>query len=252
MSGRWRVQASENFGAPGEGDVYSLGTFECQIQARSSAREHVRSSLRDFVLGAVSVSDLIQGYRCAGESVVIWGEDPFEMVDFYGYDYAHQIAGEVFSDYHESAVDARLRQAYRQTDYIAFLPLGEALIRVGEASQVIDDWLTAWKVRSAIFLSASNPMSRALSESENSERHAQLVELACRNEWPTAAGVGRSRMGDWAEASLLIGGVSAVEARKMARQYEQAGFLWLQHGMAASLRIRTMADYWVEESDLAA
>lgn len=251
MSGHWRVQAYENFGAPGEGEVYSVGDFPCQMQARAAACAHVRSSLRDFVPEAVSIRDLVQHYSCYGESVGIWVDDSLEMVDYSGYDYARSIAGEVFSGYHESAVDARHRQAYRETDYIAFLPQGEALVRVGETSQLIDDWIASQNLRSAIFLSALNPMSRVLSETENAGRHAQLVELARRNDWPTAPGVGRSRSGDWAETSLLIGGVSALDASQLARQFEQAGFLWLQRGEAAALRIRTTRGSWVEEEDLA-
>ena len=109
MSGRWRVRAYENFGAPGEGEVYSVGDFPCKTQARAAACAHVRSSLRDFVPQAVSIGDLIQLYSCFGESVGVWTDDSLEMVDFSGYEYALSIAGEVFSDYHESAVDARNR-----------------------------------------------------------------------------------------------------------------------------------------------
>jgi hypothetical protein len=251
MSGRWQVKAFDNFGAPGEEDVYDLGVYDSKEQAIAWAKQHVRESLEEQAPPAVSLADLISRYHGFGEETVVYSLDSDERPDFSARDYAHGIAREVFQNLHRSDVDPVLRAAYRDTDYVAMLPGGDTVIRIGQPAPAVDAWLEREGKRTALVISACNPMSRPLSAEENATRHAALMAKAIEEGWSFVEAVGRSPDGAWSEASLLIADLGVTEANLLARRFEQAGYVWIESGKPASLRIRTTRDTWVEEADLA-
>lgn len=251
MSGTWQVKAIDNFSAPGEGDVLDLGVCNTKEQGIACAQRHVRKSLEEAASGAVSVANLMRRFFSFGETTIVYSLDSDESVEFSGSDYARSIAQEVFQGSQRTEVDALLRAAYRATHYLAALPSGETLIEVGKSSPPIDAWLTQIGKRSALFLTAWNPMSRPQSPEVNAIRHADLLEMAHDGGFPFVDAVGRSSEGDWSETSLLIAGVTVSEADRWARVFEQAGYVWIDLGEPASLRVRTTRNTWVEEADLA-
>jgi hypothetical protein len=251
MSGRWQVKAFDNFGAPGESDVFELGVFDTDEQAVAFAKHHVRKSLEEYSHRAFSVSDLIDQFQTFGEEPVVFSPEGHGRCDFSARDYAHSIAREVFRGERVTLIDPVLRTAYRQTHYIASLPQGEVVIEVGKRSPAADAWLQSLGHSAALFLTAWNPMSYQLSAEENAERHAQLLERVRQGGFACVDAVGRSPDGEWSEESLLIAGAEYDVAEDLAHRFEQAAFIWLARGRAASLRIRTTALHWVEEADLA-
>lgn len=251
MSGTWQVKAIDNFSAPGEGDVIDIGVCKTKEQGIARAQRHVRESLEEAASGAVSVADLMRRFFSFGETTIVYSLDSDENASFSGSDYAHSIAQEVFQDSQRTEIDPLLRAAYRATHYLVALPSGESLIEVGKSSSPVDAWLKEIGKRSALFLTAWNPMSRPQSPEANAIRHADLVEMASDGEFPFVDAVGRSPDGDWSETSLLIAGVTVSEADRWARVFEQAGYVWIDLGEPASLRVRTTRDTWVEEADLA-
>lgn len=251
MSGRWLVKAFENFGAPGEGEVFDLGTCDMEEQAVAYAKHHVRKSLEEYAQVSLSVNDLIRQFEAFGEEAVVFSPDGVDRCAFSARGYARSIAREVFQDRHRTEVHPVLRAAYSNTDYVAALREGDVVIRIGQSAPTVDAWLKGLGKHSALFLSAWNPMSAPLTVEENTKRHAALIDKARASGWPFVEAVGRSPDGAWSETSLLISGLNDDEAQQLARQFEQAGFVWIDRGKPASLRIRTTRDIWVEESDLA-
>jgi hypothetical protein len=251
MSGPWQVKAFENFGAPGEEDVYDLGIHKDLNRALAVAERCVWKSLEAQVHEATSVADLIDRFESFGEEAQIWDVETMESPGFSGRDYAHSQAREVFCDWMRTELHPSLRKAYRETRYTTFLPAGDAVICIGQTSAAADDWLAEVGQRSAIFFSAQNPMSRQLTQDDNEHRHDQLLEAVKQSGRPAVEGRGRGASGDWSEDSVLIAGLDVQQANRLARQFEQAGYVWIQRGKPASLRVRTTRDTWVEEADLA-
>ena len=251
MSGRWQVKAFDNFGAPGEGDVFDLGVCDSKEQAIEWAKRHVRESLEEHAHVAISVADLISRYHSFGEETVVFSVDTSESAAFSARDHAHRIARDVFQDTHHTDVDPVLRAAYRDTDYLLELPEGRAVIRIGQAAPSVDGWLASLGKTSALFITAWNPMSQPLSVEENTARHELLIKEVRAGGWPFIETVGQSPDGNWSETSLLVAGIGDFESQRLARQFEQAGVVWIERGKPASLRIRTTRDTWVEEADLA-
>lgn len=250
MSGQWQVKAFDNFGAPGEADVFDLGICDSLEQAIAWAKHHVYKSLEENVPLSVSVADLISRYHTFGEETVVFNLDDDSAEDFSARDYAHAIASEVFQEWNQTDVDPALRAAYRDTDYVVALLTGEVVIRIGAPVPAVDAWLVAQGVRSALLLSAENPMSRPLEDQTNAARHAELVALVRKGDWPFIEAVGRSPDGNWSENSLLIVGIGTSETNDLARRFEQAGYVWINRGEPPSLRLRTTQGTWVEEGDL--
>lgn len=250
MSGQWQVNAVELFGAPGEEESTDLGVFESKEQALQAAKESIRESLDSLAPDAISVADLMSRFNSFGETTVIYNLDTFESAKFSGGDYAKSIARSVFQDRHATDIDPVLRAAYRATHYVAALPSGEVLIEVGQGSPAASAWLAGLGMRSAIFFSAWNPMSKQMSPEVNAIRHADLLSMVRNGPFPFVEAVGRSPDGSWSETSLLIAGVPLSEANRWARVFEQAGYVWIDRDEPASLRIRTRRNTWVEEADL--
>jgi hypothetical protein len=251
MSGLWQVKALDLFGAPDEAESTDLGVFDSKDKALLAAMGHVRSSLSDLARDAVSVADLISRFNSFGETTIVYSLDTPESVDFSGVDHAKRIARDVFQDWQETPVPPALRAAYRETHYLAALPSGDVRIAVGQPSPAVSDWLEAAGKRSAILLTAWNPMSRPVSSEENAARHAGLSARVRESGFPFVDAVGRSPDGEWSEASLLIAGVDVSDANRLARHFEQAGYVWINRDEPASLRVRTLRDTWVEDADLA-
>ena len=251
MSGRWLVKAIELFGAPGEGESTDVGLFAAKEAAIAGAMAYIRESIDELARDAASVEDLISRYESLGENAIIYSVDSLESVDFSGVDHAKRIAREVFQNRQETAIADEIRAAYRDTNYVAILPEGEAVIRIGQRNPAVEGWLKDLGKRSALFLSAWNPMSKLLTAEENAARHADLLGRVVAGGWPCVEAEGRSPAGDWSETSLLIAGISLYEADPLAKHFEQAGYVWIEPEKPASLRIRTLRNTWVEEADVA-
>ncbi|MEN1728530.1 MAG: DUF3293 domain-containing protein [Pseudomonadota bacterium] len=98
-------------------------------------------------------------------------------------------------------------------------------LKVDERSASLSAWLRQSDFETAALITAANPASRSLPDSENQQRHANLL----------ASLVGRSFLegenldpaGQWpAERSVLIAGMGQEQARVLARQWGQNA--WLQ------------------------
>lgn len=125
-----------------------------------------------------------------------------------------------------SILDPSLIQAYLGTRYRVLADRSFTL-EVGQASA---DLLAAHKrhnVECSAFLTACNPFSRRLEESENVIRQAALGAELKRRGLVFLAGVGAHPSGDWpGEDSFLVLGLDLEAATVLGSRLEQNGFVW--------------------------
>ena len=115
-------------------------------------------------------------------------------------------------------LDADLLEAYRATRVVVSLPEGDVVLAAAdEPAAPLPPALrpTAW------ILTAWNPWSQETSPSENARRnHALEAALHALpvTFWPA---VGRSRTGEWWEASFAVVGLTAATAQALGQRFEQ-------------------------------
>ena len=117
--------------------------------------------------------------------------------------------------------DFVLEQAYLRTTYVADDRSGPIPLRIGEPSTRLDDLLRETACTCWAFISAWNPASQRLSEVENAARHAALLARVRELGLPFRSGRGVADDGGWVEESLLILGLSAVDAIRLGRAFGQ-------------------------------
>jgi hypothetical protein len=126
--------------------------------------------------------------------------------------------------------DPVLLAAYRNAEYV--VPIGARLCRFRPdrpAPGPLDTWLA--DNGPAGWLSAFNPGSRRLSALDNLRRHDALWRRL-RSEGRTAlAGYAADPAGAWPdETSLLVPGIGLERLNRLALDFGQLAFLWLEPG----------------------
>jgi hypothetical protein len=126
---------------------------------------------------------------------------------------------------------------YRATTFKVYHPHGQTLsIRVGQRHSALDDVLPQtcefWA-----FLTACNPRSEVLPDTENAERMQSLLQDVVAQGRSFWSGLGVSDISDWKpEESILVLGMSKDEAHLLAERYHQNAFVYGERGEAAELR----------------
>lgn len=129
-----------------------------------------------------------------------------------------------------------LRAAYERAIYRVDASPAPFVLRVGEASAELDRCLAAAGAVRCALLSAANPGSSPLPESENLRRHRRLVALVRRDGYRSLFGENFDEAtGGWREKSLLILGISPDAAITLAREFGQAALLMAERGGAVRL-----------------
>lgn len=124
------------------------------------------------------------------------------------------------------SIDSELWKAYEETDFIVHTK-PEFALNIGQFSEQLKQLLISHKVTSAAFVTAYNPFSQKLSEDENSESQARLVDEIQSRGLSLFQGLGQHPNLQWqGEPSVLILGIALEAAKKLARTYEQNAFVW--------------------------
>ncbi len=119
-------------------------------------------------------------------------------------------------------ISAELALAYRDTVYVAAVPKGEIIIRIGSTSTLMDELLAVEGQREWAYLSASNPGSSKLTEEENSGRFNKLRSVLTESGKVFFEGYSRADDGRWPdEKSALVIGISLNEALEIGRRFGQ-------------------------------
>lgn len=128
-----------------------------------------------------------------------------------------------------TAITNELREAYLRTIYCVFTSAGELEIAVNKPGVALDVLLAEHKVTSAAFITASNPASRRLDDAVNARRNAALrVDVEAAG-FSYLRGEGRDPDGEWqSEQSLLVLGIAAADATRLALRYGQNAYVFIQ------------------------
>lgn len=132
-------------------------------------------------------------------------------------------------------LDEKLLAAYRTAAYVV-CATPETVLRVGEASTELDALLEAEGAAGAVFITAANPGSVAHTSRQNLMATAALVESQNALGFACYQGEGRDPTGSWpAEPSVLVVGISRVEAEALGRAFGQNAIVWFDKGGVGEL-----------------
>jgi len=117
-------------------------------------------------------------------------------------------------------INEDLRTAYLKTTFIAETPEAAVFIRVGRTNGALDDVLRRHGCSSWAFLTAFNPGSVPLGESENQARQHRLEQELRSQGYAFFPAKGEPDLKDWrAERSVLVLGISRDDAVRFGKQY---------------------------------
>ncbi|HEY0230794.1 MAG TPA: DUF3293 domain-containing protein [Dokdonella sp.] len=127
---------------------------------------------------------------------------------------------------------------YRRTHYGVVLPdASQATLRVGEAAPpAVVEWIGA--AGFAIYLTACNPCSMALTHEQNDERLTQLRQRLRADGARWLEGRAGIPGEPWCEPSLLVAGVSLAHGDALADRFEQNATVVVDAASPVRLRIR--------------
>jgi hypothetical protein len=120
-----------------------------------------------------------------------------------------------------------LVESYRHAIYEVALPGGPLRLEVDRPSAQLLEWLHAAGCDCATWLTAYNPQGLQQAESANLAAQEQLGQLLASSGREFVRGTAMDPRGSWPpEPSLLVPGMSLVEALEVAREFRQLAFLW--------------------------
>ena len=126
----------------------------------------------------------------------------------------------------DSAIDAGLVQAFRETDY-RVRGAEPFTLRVDEPSAALAAAHKRFRTDCSAFITACNPLSEDVGAASNAQRHADLgLELA-RRSLAHIEGIGQHPSNQWpGEASYLVFGLKLEAAKKLGRALRQNAIVW--------------------------
>jgi hypothetical protein len=137
-------------------------------------------------------------------------------------------------------VHPNLVRAYREAIYIVNEGDDAIALKVGEVSPALAALMHVHKSTTAAILTAYNPYSEIQPSAENERRQAALVAELNATAVICFDAIGSDPEGEWEpEASILALGITLVEAERLADQFGQNAFIWINTADAfVSLRLR--------------
>lgn len=133
----------------------------------------------------------------------------------------------IMSSQHSKVSAAQLDQAYRATLYQAQLPSGTLTLRIDQHSDTLGKLLADEGCPTWAFVSAANPGSRLLDETENSARHQALLAAIDLQGIRFFEGMGVPQNSGWPpEPGLLVLGITQHDAHELAARFGQNAILF--------------------------
>ena len=123
---------------------------------------------------------------------------------------------------------AELEIVYRRTNYAVDDIDPDVTIRLDRDNPSLRAYLEAQGAGSWAFLTAYNPYSQSLPESENLERQDRLIRLLQDEGYRYYRGRGVGD--DWEEPSLFIVNITRGDAITIGKDFEQNAILWGEAG----------------------
>lgn len=130
----------------------------------------------------------------------------------------------------DSGIACALVDAYRKTHYVVHGDsdgTGRITLMIGVRADPLAALHKRFGVDCSAFITACNPLSRALSDGENATRQEALLSSLKSRSLRCIGGVGQHPLNDWpGEPSVLVLGLSLESAKVLAQDYEQNAFVW--------------------------
>lgn len=138
-----------------------------------------------------------------------------------------------------------LEQHYLDTIYFIFIEGKQYGIKIGEENlPVINQLFEKDNKTTAAILTAWNPRSQAIDFQQNKLRNSDLYNLLEEKKYCFYEALGKGKDQRWpAEEGYIILGLSKEEADKIAANYEQNAYVWLQQDKPVSLEYTSI---WYE------
>ena len=125
-----------------------------------------------------------------------------------------------------SKLDASLINAYSETEYRVTQDFSFVL-KVDVRSTELTTLYKANNVSCAAFITACNPFSREMNDTDNAKRQAELAAELTRRSLCFVEGVGQHPSGDWpGEPSLLALGLDLEAAKSLGIAFKQNAIIW--------------------------
>jgi hypothetical protein len=144
--------------------------------------------------------------------------------------------GTAFRKLSMSTIDPQLVAAYKSAVYR--VRDGDCWIEffVDSNSPELENILRSYSAETAAFITAYNPRSHALGAKENQQFHENLLNTVAAMQLQWIEGEGGDRAGRWEpEQSALILGIDRASATKLALDYGQNAWVWIQRGQPPKL-----------------
>ena len=126
-----------------------------------------------------------------------------------------------------------LEKHYLATTYCVFIEKKQYDINIEQPLPNFIEQLVH-KQKTAAILTAWNPRSLSLTLSENQSRNNQLIDKL--SEYTIYKSMGQGEDTSWpAEESFLILGINKAEVDKLAIEFEQYAYVWIEEGKHVSL-----------------
>lgn len=128
-------------------------------------------------------------------------------------------------------IDDKFREIYRLAVYAVFFNCEEIKFYVSQKNSLLDQILDNFKVGSYCLITAYNPQSKELSESENIGRQRRLSAELHELGYSFLEGYGGSKDDTWPrEPGFFVIGISEVDAVSLALKYEQHAIVYGEKG----------------------
>lgn len=135
-----------------------------------------------------------------------------------------------------------LQESYSRALYRIDADPEPIVLRVGEPSPELDHWLVARGAQRFALLTAANPGSEPVAETENARRHVRLLARVRETGLQAIAGEScEAPSGGWRERSLLVVGIDREPAIALARELGQLALLVGEIGGPVELLFTTSA-----------
>ncbi|MEL6578712.1 MAG: DUF3293 domain-containing protein [Cyanobacteria bacterium J06621_12] len=131
---------------------------------------------------------------------------------------------------------AVLYTVYKQAVYEVY-DSGQIIeLSIGEESHLLNDLMREYQAASWGLITASNPYSQCLAESENRQRNQKLCKHLRKLNLPLFQAIGKDRRGDWIpEHSFFILGLERHQAIAIGQKFEQNAIVYGKLNQPATL-----------------
>jgi hypothetical protein len=126
----------------------------------------------------------------------------------------------------ESKIPGRTIAAYRSTNYDVNAASG-FILNVDQPSPNLVRLHQKHQVTCSAYITAYNPFSNTLTQSENESRHQKLISIVKAKKLAYYEGEGQGLDRSWpSEKSLLILGLDLATAKQIGNDFEQNAIIW--------------------------